>query len=190
MEQTFVQWLKSFNEKMGRRQVRMLQRIRCYLEDKRLRIDDQISIRQRAIKHWFYTQSGQKFIVLDEKFGYRYVANLKMDYRQRNNYVCERPLHSLIVDKELLRRIQFEQEKSTTQVHAKDFSRNGGEFCRYQVRGDWFTIAFEFKANEDKYPPKWVTLISAGNRQIFECDKSSGDEMMCFPKTNDLMRLP
>jgi len=67
-----------------------------------------------------------------------------------------------------------------------------GEFKRYQVRGDWFTIAFEFKENEDKYPPKWVTLISAGNRQIFECDKGSGsgEEMLCYPKTNDLMRLP
>merc|ERR1712228_20085 len=145
MSESFVVWLKEFNEKNGRRQVRHLKRVRKYLEDRNLQIDDQITIRNKALKHWFHTAKGQKFIVLDEKFGYRYVANLKHDQFQHrtahNNHNYhhlhhgqsqqshQRPLNTLITDKELLRRIEFEY------------------------------------------------------------DKNSGEQMFCYPKTNDLMRL-
>ena len=33
-------------------------------------------------------------------------------------------------------------------------------------------IAFGFDENEDKFPPRWVTLIATGNRQIFGCRRS------------------
>ena len=92
----------------------------------------------------------------------------------------ERPLESLITNKELVRRMTFEYKQCSTEVGGTEFAGwqqgHGGQcrsdFWRYNIRGDWFTIAFGFDENEDKFPPRWVTLISTGNRQIFECRRS------------------
>jgi len=93
--------------------------------------------------------------------------------------------------------MRFEYKQCSMEVTNHEFAGwqqgHGGQcrsdFWRYNVRGDWFTIAFPFDEHEDKYPPRWVTLISTGNRQIFECTRS-GPELECVAKTNELMRLP
>merc|ERR1711971_827567 len=60
MAPSFIKWLKSFNERNAKRQIRHLERIKKYLEDRSLRIDDQISIRKKAVDYWFTDSEGQR----------------------------------------------------------------------------------------------------------------------------------
>eukprot|EP01084_Bolivina_argentea_P319197 553644_1 len=183
---SFIKWLKNFNEINGKRQCRHLKRIKKYLQDKTLKIDDQITIRKRALKYWFNTPTGDKFIVLDPQFGCRYVTKYEdyIDISLNGTHT----LSTLITNKELLKRIKFEYNNSISYIYDNSLE----DFKKYNIRGDWFSIAFEFKINKHKYEPKWVTLISTGNRNIYECirEKNNFGDLICINKTNDLMRLP
>ena len=151
-------------------------------------------------------------MILDSNFGSRYVVRNAFD--GTFNMEDERPLNTLISEdsnicahgKELLNRIIFEITKTVSYVSNRDFMK-GSAFHNYKLRGDWFCIAFihnnnnavtvnhrQYDNNHDdsdrNIEPKWVTLISTGSRQIYECDRSSYPSLFCYNKTNVHMRLP
>ena len=69
--------VKEFNEKNGLRQVQHLVRIKKYLEDRSLKIDDQVTIRKKALNYWFNTKNGESLFIRSE-FGCRYVTKYEV----------------------------------------------------------------------------------------------------------------
>ena len=50
-------------------QIRYLESIKKHLEDKQLRLDDQVAIRECAVRYWFNTNDCSPFVVLDSRLG-------------------------------------------------------------------------------------------------------------------------
>jgi len=215
MAGSFIAWMKKFNESNARRQIRNLERIKKYLEDKQLRLDDQIGIREKAIKYWFHTKKGHPFVVLDPTFGSRYVTKYE-DYTQpqshhnhnHNQYHNRNQHQQRGYGHQQQQQHSYQNPENVVQLDVlitnKELLRriefewnkctqsvragsDFGDFRRYALRGDWFCVAFEM-ANA-QFEPEWVTLIATGNRSIYEC-RRRGHRLECVAKTNESMRLP